>query len=75
MTDERPDDRPALRIVRGHPTPEDLAVITALVAAAETTTAAPPERRPGRGQWTDPRMMVRKQLHPGPGAWRAVVWG
>jgi hypothetical protein len=73
-TDSAAEARPALRIVRGDPTPEELAVLTALVTASETTTASPTQR-PSRGHWTDPRLLVRRQLYPGPGAWRVAVWG
>lgn len=62
-------ERPVLRIVRGDPTPEELAVLTAVVSVAggESATDA---ATPRRGGWNDPRQHVRRQLWPGPGAWR-----
>lgn len=62
--------RPALRIVRGAPTVEELAALTALVTAASTggPDAPAPLRR---GRWNDP---AHRHVHlpaPGPGAWAA----
>lgn len=69
MADET---RPALRIVRGEPTAEELAVVTALVtaAAAAGEQAAPP---PQRGRWADPAWGLRIPLDAGPGAWRSSL--
>ena len=64
--------RPALRIVRGAASPEDVAVLTALLAAAggddEPTGPTP------RGGWRDPARMLRRPLYPGPGAWRSSAF-
>jgi hypothetical protein len=62
--------RPTLRVVRGEPTAEELAVLTALVAAAASAPAAPRERV-RRGAWNDPSWLHRRELLPGPNAWRA----
>jgi len=61
-----------LRIVRGEPTAEEIAVVTALVTAraAAVPRELPRERR---GGWNDPAGMRRRQLIPGPNAWRAAV--
>jgi hypothetical protein len=78
-----PSDQPALRIVRGNPTPEELAVVTAVVAAASAGGAAsagatasaggaarvPAEAR--RGRWNDPGAAHRRAIRPAAGAWRA----
>ena len=58
-----------LRIVRGDPSPEELAVLTALVSAAASTPggAAEPVQR---GRWADPAWGLRMRLPAGPGAWR-----
>lgn len=64
--------RPQLRVVRGDPTPEELAVLTALVtASASDEVAAPPV--PARGRWNDPARGHRRQLLNGPGGWRAAI--
>jgi hypothetical protein len=62
-------DRPTLRVVRGEPTPEELAVLTALVTAAGGEDEAP--EPPRRGRWNDPARQHRTPLQPGPGGWRA----
>jgi hypothetical protein len=65
------DDIPTLRVVRGEPTPEELAVVTALVtvAGSEPDEPTPPQR----GRWNDPSFGFRRPLHPGPCAWRATT--
>jgi hypothetical protein len=62
--------RPALRVVRGAPTPEELAVVTAVVTAASSGGADATDE-PRRGRWNDPAAMHRRALLPGPGGWRA----
>lgn len=67
--------RPVLRIVKGDPSPEELAALTALVSAAgpdagDTAETAPPPR----GRWNDPARSHRRPLRPGPGGWRAGAW-
>ncbi|HEY2296575.1 MAG TPA: acyl-CoA carboxylase subunit epsilon [Jatrophihabitans sp.] len=63
------DDQPTLRVLRGEPSAEELAVLTAVMTAAETGADEPPP--PIRGRWNDPASAHRRQLLPGPGAWRA----
>ena len=62
------DERPPLRIVRGNPTPEELAALTALMAARGEDAPAPRARR---GSWNDPSWLHRRELIPGPNGWRA----
>ena len=59
-----------LRIVRGTPSDEELAALTAVLAAASSRhgTADPPPRR---STWAAPAARMRTPLHPGPGAWKA----
>jgi hypothetical protein len=64
---------PSLRIVSGSPTPEELAVVTALVAAAGAADAGQPPRRVWRGGWNDPSRLVNAPLRPGPNAWRTSL--
>ena len=59
-----------LRVVRGGPTPEELAALTVVVAALSQ------QRRPGRrptpvGAWASRADAVRTPMQPGPGGWRA----
>jgi acyl-CoA carboxylase epsilon subunit len=63
--------RPVLRVVGGAPTPEELAVLTAIVSAAGGEDA--PRERVRRGGWNDPAALHRRMLTPGPNAWRAAL--
>ena len=65
-------ERPILRIVRGEPTPEELAIITAVMTAAGSVDAPAPEP-PTRGRWNDPSHSVRRYWAAGPGGWRATA--
>ena len=58
---------PLLTVLRGDPTPEQLAALVAVLAAraAEQAPAAPAPR----ALWAVP--VLRSPLSPGPGAWRA----
>jgi hypothetical protein len=62
--------RPALRIVRGRPTPEELAALTVLVGTAAAGPPAAPAA-PLRGRWSDPAQQHARLPAPGPGAWAA----
>jgi hypothetical protein len=62
---------PTLRIVRGTPTPEELAVVTAVVAAASAVNSEDAVAEPRHGRWNDPAAGHRRPWRPGPGAWRA----
>jgi hypothetical protein len=68
VTDSPDPQRPVLRVVRGNPTPEELAALLAVVAARP---APPAPIRRTRPLWNDPAALVRRPLHPGPTAWRA----
>jgi hypothetical protein len=57
---------PLLRVVRGNPTPEELA---ALIAVVSTRGVAAEEPAAARSLWASPSL--RRPLSPGPGAWRA----
>ena len=67
---------PSYRVVRGNPTPEELAAALAVVRARAAALAgddAPPRRAPAA--WSDPaRTVPRSTPRPGPGAWRATFW-
>lgn len=65
---------PVIRIISGHPTPQELAAVTVLLLAISRSRAAggPPEQQVGG--WADPALRLRRPLPPGPGAWRASTW-
>jgi acyl-CoA carboxylase epsilon subunit len=67
MTDS-PDAPPLLRVVKGDPTPEELAALVAVVSARRAGAAEPPPRR--RPLWGHPSAAMRRPHRAGPGAWR-----
>jgi hypothetical protein len=71
-TDDGQDTPPLLRVVKGDPTPEELAALVAVVQAMANGAAAQAgrEERP-RPEWRNPQRAVRRPLHRGAGAWRA----
>ncbi len=69
-----PADRPTLRIVRGVPSAEELAAVTALVAA-RSGGDEPAPNPPLRGRWNDPAGTHRRYWATGPGGWRSAHLG
>ncbi|TDC10026.1 acyl-CoA carboxylase subunit epsilon [Streptomyces sp. 8K308] len=69
-----------IRVVRGNPTPEELAaavtVMRARVAAAAASAEADAEPGPpSASAWSHPaRTVPRRPPAPGPGAWRTSFW-
>nr|WP_221472463.1 acyl-CoA carboxylase epsilon subunit [Amycolatopsis umgeniensis] len=59
-----------LRVVRGEPSDDELAALTAVVAAAASARAPEPDRKQD-SWWADKASLVRAPLAPGEGAWRA----
>ena len=62
--------RPVLRVVRGEPSPEELAALVT-VLAARAAPAEPEHPAPVRPVWNDRSRLVRRPLTPGSGAFRA----
>ncbi|MBC7638196.1 MAG: acyl-CoA carboxylase subunit epsilon [Rhodoferax sp.] len=60
---------PTLRVVRGAPTPEELAALVVLLAA-RARAGRPAPRRPRR--WSDPARGLRSGVRPGQDAWSAA---
>jgi hypothetical protein len=68
MTDESTEKRePLLRVVAGSPTPDELAVVVAVLAARPQAV----DERRGFSLWASKSRMTRPNLRPGLGAWRA----
>jgi len=64
--------QPLLTIVRGAPTPAELAALTVVVEAlVRRANQRPAPERPGRSRWAAKEQLLRPQFRPGPGAWRA----
>jgi hypothetical protein len=61
--------RPALTVVRGDATPEELAALIAVLAARGS--GAITETPAARPRWGAPGTGLRRPLRPGPGAWAA----
>jgi hypothetical protein len=61
-----------LRIVKGNPTPEELAALVAVVAAR--SASGTPAKKPLRSEWGHPARAVRDAHRPGPDAWRRSAW-
>ncbi|MFD7921541.1 acyl-CoA carboxylase epsilon subunit [Streptomyces sp. NPDC059740] len=68
-----------IRVVRGNPTPEELAAAVAVVQARAAATASAAEDG-GAGEsaataWADPAARLGRPLpQPGPSAWRTTFW-
>lgn len=60
--------RPLLRVVKGDPSPEELAALVAVIASLGGPAASSPRRTP---DWNAPRRLHRLPQRPGPGGWRA----
>ncbi|MGH3454417.1 MAG: acyl-CoA carboxylase subunit epsilon [Nocardioidaceae bacterium] len=65
---DSPVEPPLLRVVRGDPTPEELAALVAVVTARRGSAEPPPRRRPA---WGRPAAAMRRPHRAGAGAWRA----
>jgi hypothetical protein len=65
-------ETPLLRIVKGDPTPEEVAALVSVVSAmaAGAAEAAGARKKP-RPEWGAPHRQVRGTHRHGPGAWRA----
>ena len=73
MNDEATEaTKPVLRIVKGDPTPEELAALVTVVAAR--ASAGAPAKPTPRSEWGHPARAVRGPHRPGPGQWRRSAW-
>jgi hypothetical protein len=79
MSDETPESAaeptPVLRVVKGEPTPEELAALVAVVsaraAAGASASAAAADEPERASDWPSYWRNVRQPLQHGPGRWRA----
>lgn len=65
-----------IKVVRGNPTPEELAAALAVVRARAAAAATAPPGAPGPSDsWSDPSRIAAARLpHPGPAAWARTYW-
>jgi Acyl-CoA carboxylase epsilon subunit len=66
-TPEEAPARPLLRVVKGDPTPEELAALVAVLASRGGGEPAP---EPPRSPWGRPGVGLRQSVPIGPSAWR-----
>jgi hypothetical protein len=59
---------PFLCVVKGDPSPDELAALVAVLASLGNPAAVPARRTP---DWNAPRRLHRAVLPHGPGGWRA----
>ncbi len=71
-TEETEPQKPLLRIVKGDPTPEEVAALVSVVSAmaAGAAEASANQKRP-RPEWSAPHRRLRGTHRHGAGAWRA----
>lgn len=63
-----PAGQPLLAVVKGEPTPEELAALTAVVLSLGSGEAAEPQK-PGARHWIR-RQQLQLAPKPGPGSWK-----
>jgi hypothetical protein len=66
---DRNQPQPVLAVLRGEPTPDELAALLVVLASRPHARSAAAGQRPSL--WSSPGQMLRAPLVPGPGAWRA----
>ncbi|MEU2227173.1 acyl-CoA carboxylase epsilon subunit [Streptomyces sp. NPDC018347] len=65
-----------IKVVRGNPTPEELAAALAVVRARAAAAAVRPSGAEGpRDAWSDPsRIAAARVPRPGPASWTRTYW-
>lgn len=65
-----------IKVVRGNPTPEELAAALAVVRARAAAAAGVPSGAAHhRDSWADPARVAAHRLpHPGPTTWSRTYW-
>ena len=66
-------ETPLLRVVKGDPTPEEVAALVAVVSAMAAGNAAAGAKARPRPEWSAPHRKLRGIHRHGPGAWRATA--
>ncbi len=65
-----------IKVVRGNPTPEELAAALAVVQARATAVPGGTGGARALNAWADParNITLRRMPRPGPTAWRSTYW-
>jgi hypothetical protein len=72
MTDEPEEQTPLLRIVKGDPTPEEVAALVSVVSAMSAAAAeAAAKDKAAKPEWSAHHRKLRPTHRHGAGAWRA----
>jgi hypothetical protein len=66
--DPQPDRQPLLKVIKGDPSPEELAALVAVISSMGTAEPAAERRTP---EWSAPHRQVRDRYFHGPGGWRS----
>ena len=72
MSDAAPSG-PVLRVVRGNPTPEEVAALVTVLAALAAARPAAPAAVPA-SRWTSRSDAVGRAAPVGPDTWRTSAW-
>jgi len=62
---------PAITVMAGNPTDEELAVVISLLSRLPRTEVVQPNPP---SHWSNKAAMMRPRINPGPGAWRASAF-
>jgi hypothetical protein len=60
-----------VKIVKGNPTPEEIAAVVTVIAARAAAVPAPQADTGRASNWATYWRNARTPFHPGPGQWRA----
>ncbi|MET8827113.1 acyl-CoA carboxylase subunit epsilon [Streptomyces sp. NPDC004610] len=65
----------SIKVIRGNPTPEELAAAVAVVRARTAAADPTPDPPTPRASWSDPsRIATGRVPHPGPTSWPRTYW-
>ncbi|OON81458.1 acyl-CoA carboxylase subunit epsilon [Streptomyces tsukubensis] len=71
----RPTGAAVIKVVRGNPTPEELAAAVAVVQARAAAARTEPQEAPALAAWSDPARRAGDRLPaPGPRSWARTYW-
>jgi hypothetical protein len=73
MTEDEKPARPLLQVVRGDPSPAEVAALVA-VLTARAAAATAPAPKPQQSPWTYRRAQLSKPIFVGSGEWRRSGW-
>jgi Acyl-CoA carboxylase epsilon subunit len=66
-----PGQAPALVVVRGNPSDEQIAAVVAVLSVRARSGGVARRGEPGRSEWSARHRLLREPLARAPGGWRA----